>query len=272
MNDSPVFKELKDGLLEYCGPTDDSSLAVEKWRELDASIDIGIWGQASIAAAIVPTYGQQQIDEFAGAVEKHPSYVRRMAKTYRYFIIENKTRVSNLSFKHHCIALRHPYPLEALETASLNGWGCAKLEEWILNEAQANSGVKKAISHLRQSDYREFLERVDSIIFNDFMQTCPNAKWGQRVFKNWRDEIAWELRQVDHEDTAEMITAAMDEGAHTVADIKAATGLAARDIEGVIGIKVAEGAWEWVREGGETDMARGSRRAILHRVGTPVFT
>lgn len=268
---SAIFKELANGLLEYCGPTDNPSLAVEKWRELDASIDIGIWGQASIAAAIVPNYGDGEMVEFAAAVEKHVSYVRRMAKTYRYFIIEKKTRVSDLSFKHHCLALRHPYPLEALETAHLNGWGCAKMEEWIINEAEANSSVKKAIRHQRQNDYREFLERVDSIIQTDFMQTCPNAKWGQRVFKNWRDEIAWELRQVEHEDTAGMITAAMDEGAHTIADIKSATGLPARDIEGVIGIKVAEGAWEWVREGGETDVARGSRRAILHRIGTPVF-
>ena len=67
MSATPIFKELPDGLLEYCGPTDNPSLVVEKWRELDASIDIGIWGQASIAAAIVPKYGLSQMAEGCGS-------------------------------------------------------------------------------------------------------------------------------------------------------------------------------------------------------------
>lgn len=266
-----VFKELADGLLEYCGPTDNPSLAVEKWRELDASIDIGIWGQASIAAAIVPTYGQNQMDEFASAVEKSPCYVRRIAKTYKFFITQNNTRVSNLSFKHHSIALRYPDPFEALQQASMNGWGCVRLEEWIINECQ-KTHVKKAVRRQRQNDLRDFLERVDGIILTDFMETCPNAEFGKRLFKGWRDDIAWELSQINHAETADRVAEAIDSGALTIPDIKSATGLRASEIEGVIGIKVAEGVYEWVREGGETDMARGSRRAILHKVGTPVFT
>jgi hypothetical protein len=271
MESPPIFREISGGLLEYCGPTDDTSLAVEKWRELDASIDIGIWGQASIAAAIVPKYSQDDIGKFAEAVEKAPCYVRRMAKTYRYFIVENDTRVSNLSFKHHSVALRHSDPEAALMRASENGWSCVKLEEWILNEAVVNVSEKRAIKQERQNDFRQFLESVDAAVL-DFMATCPNAEWGKRVFRGWRDDVAWELSQIARAEVSDRVVDAMESGARTVSDIKAATGLRATEIESVIALRVAEGTWEWVRKGGETEMARGLRQSqtILHIVGTAV--
>jgi len=266
------FEEKADGLLEYKGPVDDVGIVVEKWRQMDATIDIGIWGQASIAAAIEPKYRDGRMEKFAEAVEKHPSYIRRIAKTYKFYVVENKTRVSNLSFKHHSVAMRHPKPFEALEKAAMGGWGCVKLEEWILNEAVANSKVKRAAKQRRQNDFRDFLERVDGLILNDFMQTCPNAEWGRRVFENWREDITWELSQIERTEVDDRVVDAVTDGAVTVQDIKSKTGLATKDIERAVATKMTEGVWEWVREGGKTDVARGTRRAIIHVVGERVFT
>jgi hypothetical protein len=265
----PLFKERQDGLLEYCGDTKLDAV-ISTWRQIDTSIDRGFWTQAAIAASITPVYGQDDTGKLAEAIEKSPAYVRRMAKTYRHFT-ENDTWVSDLSFKHHSIAMRHPNPSEALLMALEHGWSCAKTEEWIINQAVENSATKKAVKKQRENEFRAFLERVDGIILNDFMETCPNADWGRRVFKNWREDVTWELSQIARTEAVDRVQDAINEGAVTVPDIKAKTGLSTREIEAIVGAKVAEGIWELVREGGETDVARGTRRMIIHVVGEGVF-
>ena len=45
-----------------------------------------------------------------------------------------------------------------------------------------------------------------------------------------------------------------------------------KEIEGVIAAKVRDGEWEFLREGGETEMTRGIRRSIIHVVGDACFT
>lgn len=263
-----LFKPRPDGLLEYCGDTELPTV-IEAWRQIDTRIDRGFWTQAAVAASITPTYGQDDLGKLAEAIEKSPAYVRRMGKTYRHFT-QNDTWVSDLSFKHHYVSMRHPRPSEALLMALEHGWSCAKTEEWIINEAYRNSN-SKPVRKQRENEFRTFLERVDGIILNDFMQTCPNADWGRRVFKNWREDITWELSQIARTEAADRVSDALEEGACTVADIKTKTGLTVKEIEGVIAGKVAEGVWEYVREGGETEVARGTRRMIIHVVGESVF-
>lgn len=89
------------------------------------------------------------------------------------------------------------------------------------------------------------------------MATCPNAEWGRRVFRGWREDVTWALSQITRAETAERVADAVSEGAQTTPDIKQATGLQIKEIEGVVGKRIAEGIWEWVREGGEPDLSRG---------------
>ena len=76
----------------------------------------------------------------------------------------------------------------------------------------------------RQSDFKTFLERVDGVILTDFMETCPNAEWGRRVFKGWWDDVRWEISQITRKEVMERVVDALLEGAQTATDIKSKTG------------------------------------------------
>ena len=262
---SPLFKEREDGLIEYCGPTDKES-AVQHWREFDAQIDIDIWGQASIAAAVVPHYGKGEMDEFAGAIEKSVQYVRRLSKTYRYFT-KNETRVSNLSFKHHAISLRYPNPKAALLLASENGWSAAKLEEWIINEL-AGTKPGRGMSEIQMSELREFLGKVEEMIDTEFIEKCPVKTFALRVFGAWKAEVREENKQLYISDLREIVKQAIERGACNVKEITKTTGIKQHEVEAAIRYFVVDTEeYEWIEEGGETDQARGSNAWILHRVG-----
>lgn len=263
----PLFKEIGDGLIEYCGPTDAASV-VEHWREFDAKIDMDIWGQASIAAAVVPVYGKQDMEEFAGAVEKSVCYVRRMSKTYRYFT-KNDTRVSNLSFKHHSVSLRYTNPKAALLLASEKGWSATKLEEWVINElAGTKPGGRSGLSEIKLSELREFLAHVEEVIDMEFIAKCPDRGFAARVFGAWKAEAREENKQLYISDLREIVREAITRGARNVKELTKTTGIKQHEVEAAVHYLVTDSEeYEWIEEGGETDQARGSNPWILHKVG-----
>jgi hypothetical protein len=262
--------ERPDGLWEYQGKTLEDAAAI--FLEIEGKVNSAQWAMGAICAAVEDNarYGDHRVEEFAIKVKYTPRHVRRMARTYREAIEKGCYR-PNLTFTHHTEALSHPDPDEALDAAEAEDMSSLGLREWVNEQASQNATKpQKSFRKKRQNEFREFLERVDSIILTDFMETCPNAEWGRRVFKNWRDDVTWELSQIAHTEAADRVSDAVLDGALTIQDIKSATGLPNKDIEFVVGGKVKSGLWEWVREGGETDMARGSRRTILHVIGTAV--
>jgi hypothetical protein len=266
----PIFKERRDGLLEYCGPTDKTAV-IAVWRTFDVKIDQDIWGQASVAAAVVPQYGKQDMEDLAFAVEKSVAYVRRMSKTYRYFT-QNDTRVSNLSFKHHSIALRHVNPKAALLLASEKGWGCTKLEEWIINKAaEGKDEQPNAPDPIKLSELREFLAHVEEVIQDDFIQGCPDRGFAMRVFAQWKADLREENRQLYIADLREVVKNAIENrGALTVKQIITVTGIRQHDVESAVHwLVIDQEEYEWIEERGETDEARGTHTMILHKIGAP---
>ena len=265
----PELIERSDGLWIFTGGDLDDHIRL--WRDIDSKVNSAQWAMAAIAASLTTTYGENDIEKFAEAVSRSSQYIWKMARTYRR-TIEKSLYSDNLSFSHHAEAIRHPEPAEALAVAQDQGLSSIGLGEWITEQARARATKPQRAAHKkRQDDLRDFLERVDGVILNDFMLSCPNADWGRRVFRGWRDDVAWELRRIGRSDITDQVSDAVAEGANTITDIKQATGLSVREIEGVVAGKVKEGEWDFVREGGEPDDARGSRRTIIHVRGAPCF-
>jgi hypothetical protein len=235
---------------------------------LDTRIDSSLWAQASIAAAIMPKYGQHEMQDFADAVGKSVDYVRKMARTFRYFA-EKNTQVLDLTFKHHTIAIRHHDPEGAL-TRAQEGWSCQRLEEWIINEAVEQKPKRKSAKRIQKdSDLAVFLEHVEEVIETDFIAKCPDRDFSRRIFQGWLDDIRWENRQITFSENRDRVLRAIEtQGAATVKMIVQVTGLSIGEVNGVVGKLVGDGDYEWTSRGGETDVARGTKEKILHKVGT----
>lgn len=128
-----------------------------------------------------------------------------------------------------------------------------------------NRGIRRAIS------LQEFLEHVEDVILEDFLMRCPDADWGRRVFKAWLDDVRWENRQRFAVSIRKRVIKAIDEGAETLSEIRTATGFLTPQIERCVAKLVKDGLYTWIRSGGETDVARGSRKMILHKTGEPCY-
>lgn len=278
----PDLVERPDGLWEYHGKTLEDHIAV--WRDIDAKVESAQWAMAAIAASLTIKYGkgqkgQENVKQFAEAVGRSEGYIWKMARTWIYWTNANcpQGHFEDLTFSHHVRAITHGDPVEAMNVARDRGFSAIGLEEWISDVAVENVDKPKRKASKkepeRENEYKVWLERLDSALLKDFIPTCPNKEFARRVLaREWREIITWELREINRSENRDLILAAIEEGAHTEDDLRKVTRLRSSEISGVIGALVSEGLYEWVREGGETDMARGSRRAILHRVGTPVFT
>lgn len=269
MGNKPRFREREDGLLEYCGSTD-ITVVTEAWETLDAQIDVDVWGQASIAAAVTPSWDKSTIKEFADQVEKSFGYIYKIAKTYKYYTDpRNCPRVQKLSFKHHTIALRHPNPQAALLHARENGMSCVRLEEWILEEVGSGRAKgRSAMSEIQLSELRQFLEHVEEVIQEDFIANCPDKPFAVRVFGAWLREAREENKQLYINDIRNLVCGAIDDrGARTVSEIVKSTGIREIEVSAAVKHFVEEGRYEWIEQGGETEAARGSNAKVLHRVG-----
>ena len=242
MESVPTLVARSDGLYDFQADTIQDHIAV--WRTVDSGLDSSRWAMAAVAASLTGKYKEEQVKEFARSVDYSAGYVWKIARAHKFYTDKQKCPsgiVEGMSFSHHIRALSHPDPIEALHHAKANGLPAPVLEEWITSEARKKAtGPQKAAHRKRQNDFREFLERVDKVILTNFMETCPNAEWGRRVFKSWRDDITWELGQIARTEVADRVSEALSEGAVTVPDIKAKTGLTVKEIDGVVAWKVAE--------------------------------
>lgn len=272
----PELVERPDGLWEYHGKTLQDHIAI--WRDIDGKVESAQWAMAAIAASLTTKYGENDIEEFARSVNRSAGYIWKMARTWKYWTDINSVpqgHFSDLTFSHHVRAITHGDPVEAMNVAREQGLSAIGLEEWISDTAkeQADKPKPKKKTLVKENEYKTWLERLDSSLLKDFIPTCPNKEFARRVLaREWRETITWELREINRSENRELILAAIEEGAHTEDDLRKVTRLSTAEVSGVVGSLVAEGLYEWVREGGETDMARGTRRSILHKVGTPVFT
>ncbi|HEX2879880.1 MAG TPA: hypothetical protein VHO25_10150 [Polyangiaceae bacterium] len=275
----PAFKFIEriDGLVEVHAETTEDYIAA--FRSVTDELDDHYWAQAAVAASMSKKYGssdygKKEMEKLSEAVELSASYLFRMARTYRTFT-ENFPRDKNLYFKHHVVACGYANPSKALTHARENGLSCKAFEEWVSeqNRKKAKRMTRKAKQAV-QTEFLVHLEHVEQIIEEDFIKNCPSKDFARRVYeKGWLSEIKFELRQYNRKVNEDLIRAAIDDdGARTLVEIKEATTLSMSDVESMVGQLVATDEYEWVREGGETEMARGGRRVILHKVGTPVGT
>lgn len=266
----PQFKERKDGILEYCGPTDPSVVA-EAWEGLDAAIDMDVWSQASIAAAITPAWEKATVKEFALQVEKSFGYIYKISKTYKYYTNpQNCPRVQKLTFKHHTLALRHPNPHAALLYAREQGMSTVRFEEWIIDEVgSGRAGGRSAMSEIELSELRRFLEHVEEVIQTEFIGNCPDKAFAARVFGAWLRDAREENKQLYIADIRELVRSAIEtRAARTIQEIVKATGIRKNEVESaVIWLVQDQEEYEWIEQAGETDQARGSNSLILHKVG-----
>jgi pyruvoyl-dependent arginine decarboxylase (PvlArgDC) len=275
----PEFKFIQriDGLVECHAETLQDHIAA--FRNVTDELDDHYWAQAAVAASASKKYGsseygKKQMEQLAQAVELSTNYLYRMARTYRTFT-ENFPRETKLYFKHHVIACGYANPGKALAVAVSSEMSCGALEEWISeqNRKKAKRMTRKAQKAV-QTEFLVHLEHVEQVIEEDFIKNCPSKDFARRVYeKGWLNEIKFELRQYNRKVNEDLVRAAIDDdGARTLVEIKEVTTLSMSDVESMVAQLVATDEYEWVREGGETDMARGGRRMILHKIGTPVGT
>jgi len=262
------FVDGKDGLLEFQAESLEAHIAA--FRAVNSGIDDHYWSQAAVAASVSKKYGQGEMEKMAEAVERSPSYLRQIARTYRTFT-ENFSREKDLSFNHHRIACYHPNPTAALTVAKEQGMSCRALETWV--SEQGAKRAKRATSKAKQqvkSDFLVHLEHVEQVIEDDFLVNCPIRDFANRVYKEWLSQIKFELRQMLRGANQEKIRAAInDEGAATLKQIKELTGLALSDVEAAVGQMVAQNEYEWIKKSGKMDDQRGTAEMILHKVGEP---
>lgn len=268
------FIKVKDGMVAVVAETTQDHIAA--FRNVTEELDEHYWAQAAVAASLSKKYGmgdpgKGEMQKLAEAVELSSNYLYRMARTYRTFT-ESFPRESKLYFKHHVIAAGYTNPSEALAVAVERGMPCGALEEWVSdqNRKKAKRASRKAVEEVR-TQFLDHLEHVESVIQDDFIKFCPSKDFARRVYeKGWLAEIKSELRQYNRKLNEDIVRAAIDDdGAVTVGDIREVTGLPLSDIEGLVGQFVANGEYEFVPQGGQTDVARGSARMVLHKVGTP---
>lgn len=271
----PEFQFIQriDGLVECHADTLQDHIAA--FRAVTSEMDDHYWAQAAVAASASKKYGKaedgEKMQQLSEAVELSVSYLRQIARTYRTFTT-NFSRDNSLYFSYHRIACDYKNPEKALTHARENKLSCRAFEEWISEERQKDAKKKtRKAQKVAQTEFLEHLEHVESIIEDDFIKNCPIKDFARRVYeKGWLSEIKFELRQYNRKLNEDLIRGAIeDDGARTLQEIKEATTLAMSDVESLVGQLVATDEYEWVREGGETDMARGGRRMILHKVGTP---
>lgn len=263
--------EREDGFWEFRGDTLERH--VEVFRKIDSRVNSAQWAMAAIAFSVSRKYKDSGVEKFAEQVEYSPRHIWRLIRTYKTF--ENCHRCQNLTFRHHTAAAAYTDPEEALAVAEARGMSSLGLEEWVAEQAahseeKADKAAKKAHKATR-SDFLTHLEKVCSIIQNEFIAKCPNQDYARRVYRSWIEEVSFQIREINQTEERSLVRSAVEEGARTASDIKSMTGLPLRSIEAVVGTLVTEGIFEWVREGGETDVARGTRRTIIHIVGESVF-
>jgi hypothetical protein len=270
------FHEREDGTVTVEAETLQDHIAA--FRTVTEEMDDHYWAQAAVAASASKKYGngeygKKKIEELADAVELSANYLYKMARTYRTFT-ENFPREKNVIFAKHVIACSYANPSKALAYVRDNPMSCRDFEAWVSDQ---NAKKAKRITKERQkavkTEFLEHLERVEQIIEEDFIRNCPSKDFARRVYeKGWLAEIKFELRQFNRKVNEDLIRGAIEDGARVLQEIRDATSLALSDIEALVGQLVATNEYSWVREGGETDMARGGRRMILHRIGTAIGT
>jgi hypothetical protein len=268
------FVQRLDGLVEVEAETIQDHIAA--FRAVTSEMDDHYWAQAAVAASVSKKYGKaehgdKKMEELSQAVELSVSYLRQIARTYRTFTT-NFSRHNNLYFSYHRIACDYKNPEEALAVASEQGMSCKALAEWVSDQRKKDAKKKtRKAQKAAQTDFLTHLEHVEAIIEDDFIKNCPIRDFARRVYeKGWLQEIKFELKQFNRKLNEDLVRAAIDDdGARTLQEIKEVTTLAMSDVESLVGQFVALNEYEWLREGGETDMARGGRRMILHKVGTP---
>lgn len=268
------FHELEDGTVAVEAETLQDHIAA--FRNVTEDMDDHFWAQAAVAASASKKYGhseygKKKMDELAEAVELSANYLYRMARTYRTFT-ENFPREKNVIFAKHMIACGYANPSKALEYVRDHPMSCRDFEQWVSDQ---NRKKGKRVTRQRQqavkTAFLEHLEHVEQVIEDDFIANCPSRDFARRVYeKAWLSEIKFELRQFNRKLNEELIKGAIDDGARTLQEIRDATSLALSDVESLVGQLVATNEYEWVREGGETEMARGGRRMILHKIGTAI--
>lgn len=273
----PQLLERGDGIWTFTGGEFDDHVRI--WNDIDAKVNSAQWAMAAIACSVTVKFGdgvigESGVEEFAKRVKRTPQYIWKMARTYHTFVTDYPQGYSaDLSFSHHVRAVSHSDPVEAIEAAKAGDLSAIGLEEWVTGQAKERiKKNKKNPPKEGDADFHAYLEHVEEVILDDFLgPRCPNVQWARRLFDNVLQEIRYENRQLYLSESQDKINAAINDGAMTIPEIRAKTNLPMRDVENLVKKMVAEGPWEWVREGGEPDAARGTRRSILHRVGEPVF-
>lgn len=261
----PQLEERSDGLWNFTGAeTLEECAAV--FLKVDGGVDSSRWAMAAIAASASEEskYGEKSIEKMAELVGRKPRTVWTMARTYKTVTEKCIYRQNlDLSYSHYVAAVRYKEdPAYALAIAKEQNLSSLGLADWV--SEQNASPETKPQKKKRASEWREFLERVQGIIEDDFMATCPKADWGRRVFEGWLDELRWELDGLERTETAERIAEAVADGRQTISDIKQATGLPTKEIEIAAAAKVATGEWCWAPEGRRTDDQRGETKRKLN--------
>lgn len=118
---------------------------------------------------------------------------------------------------------------------------------------------------------RTHLKKVLSVIRRQFIIHAPSSDLVRRYYREWEQEIEWEIKKLDQQSLRALILHAHLRGDRSETAIADAIRKPIRIVEAEVGAMVKEGVFEYVIEGGRTERQRGdSRRRLLHRCGEPL--
>lgn len=104
------------------------------------------------------------------------------------------------------------------------------------------------------------------------MMTCPDAELGRRMIKPWLDDLRWQNKLAHEKGVMPRVVKAIESGAKTLGQIRGETGLLPSQVDRAVRKLVRDGAYFWIRQGGEPEFTKGSRPLILHKTGEPYGT
>lgn len=189
------FTEANDGLPVYSYESDEK--ASEDWDGVNESIQVRLWSQASIAAAIVVVRGEKSLDSFAESKKLTGRWVRGMAKTYRTF--ENGKRFPNCSFYVHYVAAKAINPVRAVQLAHDEGMSGRQLDRWI---KLGEGATDLAIAAGQADEFEDRDVQDDPVIVGDIelalrmlAEIKPNLKsdYVGRYIDDAIEQLDWEL-------------------------------------------------------------------------------
>lgn len=270
-SENHAFTPARDGLPIFHGKTYQDH--VEAWKHVNESVECRLWALGAIAASLVKGYGDGEVKRFAFEVRLSRNRIYEIADTYRKF--EKVERSTILSFHHHSIAAKASDPAEAIHKAEDNEWSTRQLDHYVETGFEPLDKAEKPAVSLQSTEKAMLVKHIEDDALPallDLRAKCPSQKFATKHYGSLYQDLKDAIEEIKRDDFTESLKLAWRNGKHTTEQMAASTGQPVKYVFSVLhDLEEADPpVFERVRQGGETESARGQNEVIWHLIGEPV--